>query len=528
VGDQVSGTEPTVDGTESKEPRRAPFDEVERRVAREAIRASLFPKYARTEQIGRYRVDRRLGEGAMGLVFAARDTQLRRDVAIKILRGDLPEAASSDGGARLVREARALARLSHPNVVQIFDAGESDGRIYVAMELVEGETLAHWMREKHELAEIVDVFIQAARGLEAAHQGGLVHRDFKPGNVLVGKDGRVRVGDFGLVRRSHTKSPRSGKETTWDELTIPGTVMGTPAYMPPEQFVAGETDHRSDQFSFCVTLFEALFGERPFPGDSIEKVRKAIFGANVKFPEAAKSVPEPLLGLLRRGLSPLADERFPDMQPVVRTLESVAASLAPAPNAHGTFDALLAALPDGVESLPEVTTRADFVLHVLDFFPLERPPRELTSALASVAALGESDWVSEAMARLIAASAFDQHFRRLSDWRAMVSDFLRDPLRDALPDADWRKSDDAARLAAIAGLWGSRHRGTTLELVEHDADASTARLRLSHPAGLLDDLARVQVSELVRVGASLTRLGFAHVGEIGHDVDCLELALRWG
>src|SRR6185503_849513 len=230
--------------------------------------------------VGRYQLGRVIGSGGMGVVHEGWDPELRRRVAVKLVR---PERSDDAAHARMLREARALARISHPNVVAVYDVGEHGGEIYVATELVDGETMATWCAGRAS-RDIVDAWIQAARGLDAAHAGGIVHRDVKPANVLVGRDGRVRIGDFGLarlgadtvaagpVRRSASVSPdlpehlaRGSYPPPREDdarITETGFVAGTPAYMAPEQ-ARGEIDARSDQYSLGVALVEALVGVRP-------------------------------------------------------------------------------------------------------------------------------------------------------------------------------------------------------------------------------------------------------------------------
>ena len=193
---------------------------------------------------GRFVVIGVLGSGGMGVVLSAYDPKLDRNVALKLLRPEVWSAASGGARERLQREAQAMARLSHPNVVTVYEAGQVGDREFLAMELVDGETLRAWQRaEPRAWRDALAIYIAAGRGLAAAHAAGLVHRDFKPDNVLIGRDGRPRVGDFGLVS--------VGAE--------PRTVRGTPAYMAPEQWSAAEDiDARADQFSFCVALWEAI------------------------------------------------------------------------------------------------------------------------------------------------------------------------------------------------------------------------------------------------------------------------------
>jgi tetratricopeptide (TPR) repeat protein len=214
-------------------------------------------------QLGRYRLDRELGRGGMGVVWQAWDPALERAVAIKLLR---PDAIDDQARARLLREARALAQLQHPNVVAVHDVGEHGGDVYLATELVDGEDLERWQRGRP-AGELLAAYAQAARGLAAAHALGLVHRDVKPSNIFVGRDGRVRVGDFGLATRGPAASDALPDDAD-GRLTDAGAVVGTPAYMAPEQRRGGAVDARADQYSLCVALVEALRGARPAPGTS--------------------------------------------------------------------------------------------------------------------------------------------------------------------------------------------------------------------------------------------------------------------
>ncbi|HET9988068.1 MAG TPA: serine/threonine-protein kinase, partial [Kofleriaceae bacterium] len=243
---------------------------------------------ARGTLVGRYVVLDVLGEGGMGVVYSAFDPELDRKVAIKLLQtresGSTP--STKQGGeqkAWLVREAQALARLSHPNVVAVYDVGTlNEDQVFVAMELVEGVTLREWLKaEARPWREVLPVLVAAGAGLAAAHEAGLVHRDFKPDNVLVARDGRPRVMDFGLarLRRASTHDDAQPKDTSdvapsagaietrsplSEQLTIAGAMLGTPAYMAPELYNGATADARSDQFAFAVTLFEALFRARPY------------------------------------------------------------------------------------------------------------------------------------------------------------------------------------------------------------------------------------------------------------------------
>jgi eukaryotic-like serine/threonine-protein kinase len=236
-------------------------------VTRTTVQARAAGQLARGAAVGRYVVLDLVGEGAMGQVYAAYDPVLDRKVAIKLLHL-LTEGA--DARERLLREAKSLARVAHPNLVGVHDAGAFQESVFIAMEFVDGKTLREWLKAAPPQAEVIDVFLQAARGLAAAHAAGLVHRDFKPENVLVGKDGRVRVSDFGLARdvselpRPVELPPATGELETPRVHTATGALVGTPAYMAPEQLAGQRADASADQFSFAVALAEALSGHRPF------------------------------------------------------------------------------------------------------------------------------------------------------------------------------------------------------------------------------------------------------------------------
>jgi serine/threonine protein kinase len=279
------------------------------------------------DKVGRYLVLSVLGTGGMGVVFAAYDPQLDRKVALKLLRAGLG-VNTKEARARLKREAQAIAQLSHPNVVGVYDVGTTDdGDLYIAMEFVEGDTLTTWLKRwPRTWREIVDVYLQAARGLLAAHSVGLLHRDFKPDNVLVGSDSRVRVTDFGLARSliapDEAARPTSDTTALNVDLTATGTVLGTPRYMPPEQLTGPDIDARSDQFSYCVALFEALYGNHPLPGATSVAMLEQGSRANPA-PEGTK-VPPSIGRAVQRGLERDRGKRF-------ATMAALIAELTPAP-----------------------------------------------------------------------------------------------------------------------------------------------------------------------------------------------------
>ena len=311
--------------------------------------------------IGRYTVLERLGAGATATVFSAYDAQLERIVALKILRAQLQ---TSDIGVRLLREAQAMARLRHPNVVTVYDVGTFDDRIYIAMEFVDGATLRKWVqREPRQWRQVLEVLKGAGRGLAAAHEAGLVHRDFKPDNVLVGSDGRVLVTDFGIARRDQStpstsegtseagagetvgrtlkerleqeraetsataeatstiepSTPRSWSSSSSEPLTEEGAVLGTPGYIAPEHIFEGVADARSDQFSFAVTMYVTLYGAHPFRFKNLSTYCDAV----QKPPQAppTSGVPAWVHAVIERGLAQNPEQRFAAIADLLAELE---------------------------------------------------------------------------------------------------------------------------------------------------------------------------------------------------------------
>ncbi len=289
---------------------------------------------ANGETVGRYLIVGRLGAGGMGIVYAAYDPELDRKLAIKLLRANL-RGSTDEARTRLLREAQAMARLSHPNVVSVHDVGTHDGRVYLAMEFISGGTLKEWLKLPHPRAEVLTRFRQAGAGLAAAHAAGLIHRDFKPDNVLLGSAGECKVTDFGLARASpsmpsmsqETRSgdavqPRDKSELLSTELTAYGSVMGTPAYMSPEQFGQGEVDARTDQFSFCVALWEGLTGARPFVSEGLPGLALAVSTGRITESPRSQRMPTWLRRVLLRGLRAKPSERFHSMDELLNALSN--------------------------------------------------------------------------------------------------------------------------------------------------------------------------------------------------------------
>ncbi|HVR63428.1 MAG TPA: serine/threonine-protein kinase, partial [Polyangia bacterium] len=331
-------------------------------------RESMVPRGA---VIGRYIALELIGRGGMGEVYAAYDPELDRKIAIKLLRGTPGSGGSlagADSRTRLMREAKAIAKLSHPNVIVVYDVGTFEDRVFVAMEFVDGHTFNYWLNaERRHWSDILKVFVAAGRGLGAAHDKQLVHRDFKPDNVMIRSDGQVRVMDFGLARLAdRDKKPwiaavpaaleaasaqRKAAENELDStrivgangsasdgpllpagitpssapldliLTRTGSMLGTPAYMAPEQFLGRATDARTDQFSFCVALYEALYAQRPFAGQTLFALTANVVQGFVTQPPAQSPVPVWLRDVLMRGLSVAPEDRWPSMDVLLAELE---------------------------------------------------------------------------------------------------------------------------------------------------------------------------------------------------------------
>jgi serine/threonine protein kinase len=321
-------------------------------------RANLL---TRGRALGRYVVLDLVGKGAVGQVYAAYDPELDRKVAIKLLHAHEGQRGSANDRLRLIREAQAIAKVSHPNVVVVFDVGTFEDQVFVAMEFIEGQTLRYWIEARRRpWPEVVKMFVDAGRGLAAAHEKKLVHRDFKPENVMVGADGQPRVMDFGLARSvgeaanptvgpaadpadttstafqedlnatrvlNQGESPlpsdiRRNPDTIDMRLTRTGSLVGTPAYMSPEQFTGQPAGEEADQFSFCVALYEALYEERPFAGRTLDELENHVMAGRIRAPRDRRDVPERIYKALLRGLQPDRRARWPSMRALLSELDN--------------------------------------------------------------------------------------------------------------------------------------------------------------------------------------------------------------
>lgn len=294
-------------------------------VMRDQVLSAIFPSL----QLQRRKIDRfpildRLGSGGMGVVYSGYDEELDRRIAIKLVRS--PDAGHADVYAkRLLQEARVMARLTHPNVVQVYQTGPSEDGTFIAMEFIQGQTLADWLEasEKRSWREVVDIFVQAGRGLAAAHAAGIVHRDFKPANAMIDHKGIVKVLDFGLARDACPREPTDAGTNPdsvgskgHERLTQTGAVMGTPAYMSPEQLRGHPPSPRSDQYNFSVALYQGLYGERPFP-----TIAMAMLSGAVPTPPENHGVPDWVHQLVLRGLSSDPERRHESMDTLLDALE---------------------------------------------------------------------------------------------------------------------------------------------------------------------------------------------------------------
>ena len=317
---ELAVTNQSIDPEPVADPTRDP--------ARESYKVA--PRLTEGDKVGRYVVLNKVGDGGMGVVYAAYDPELDRKVAIKLLMTSLGgslDAELAEQRTRLLREAQAMAKLSHPNVITVHDVGEFGDQVFVAMEFIDGCTLTKWLESKQSWRERLATLLAAGRGLAAAHRAGLVHRDFKPDNVLIDREGRAVVTDFGLAR------PAAGKTDSFKtlavvestpvmsaQLTRTGALVGTPAYMAPEQLAGDRSDALADQFSFCVTVYEGLYGQRPFEGRVLGELMANVSTGRIRPLPRDTEVPRRVRRALLRGLSVDREARFPTMESLISEL----------------------------------------------------------------------------------------------------------------------------------------------------------------------------------------------------------------
>jgi len=429
--------------------------------------------------IGRYVVIDELGAGAMGRVYAAFDPRLDRKVALKLIRSQHVFGSRSDrGAARLLAEAQALARLAHPNVVGVHDVEIVDGSVAIAMEFVAGTTVRGWLATPRTWREIVAVLAAAGSGLAAAHRAGIIHRDFKPDNVMIGDDGRARVVDFGLARADAPSSDADearvslgGAVTTTPLDTATHGIAGTPAYMAPELYGSGSADARSDQFSFCVALYEALYGHRPFEGNTPAAMLANVVAGRILAPED-REVPTWVHRVIVRGLAAAPDQR------------------------HASMDELLAALARDPSERRRRFVVVAAILAVFGFgvaatWRAARPDDPCESDQAELAGI----WDDEVRGRVAAALAATgvawadtariEVERRLDAFAAELVEMSRDNCRAT----HVRREQSDAMLDLRTACLGARRRelaATTKVLVAADADVARESVRILGALGSIE------------------------------------------
>lgn len=394
-------------------------------------------KHARAEHlptnIGRYVVLRELGQGGMGVVYSAYDPDLDRKIALKVVRDDV--GMGTFGHNRIKQEAQAMARVAHPNVAHVYEVGEylsPQGRkIFIAMEFIAGESLEQWQSKagthtKASLDQCLRLYAQAAAGLAAAHASGLIHRDFKPSNVLIGRDGRVRVLDFGLARTTDSPSVDVDVDSQSDQraempkssrprLTMVGSILGTPGYMAPEQLLGQEVDARSDQFSFCAALYEAIYQQLPYGSDHLEEYADSILRASLRPPPGrtgSVEVPLVIQQVLTKGLSIEPSARFLSLDALVAVLKDALLPDAETQSMHRNKVLLGAAI-----TLSVVLTTASILWVYHDGKRGDLRPNMLMAWIVSVSVLG-------VVALLRKKILTQPRFRRLSHLMLLVSGYL--------------------------------------------------------------------------------------------------------
>ncbi|MCH9687711.1 MAG: protein kinase [Deltaproteobacteria bacterium] len=302
---------------ESKDPRA---DALARQVAYQTIRQELFER-GEELMFGRYRIDRLIGRGGMAEVFEGYDPELDRRVAIKRVRHVPPAAEGSAWRQALLTDARSAARIQHPHIVEMHDCGLHANELFVVMELVQGPTLAEWLTQADRgWREIVEMFVQAGLGLAAAHARGVVHRDFKPSNVLIGTDGRARVADFGIA---HALGGLDSAPDPTARSSGSMKLVGTARYMAPEQIQGSSIGPAVDQFAFCISLYQAVFRSGPFEGATIDALLLDVIEGRPRVPRDRHGAPRALVTAILHGLAARPELRHESMRALIGTLESI-------------------------------------------------------------------------------------------------------------------------------------------------------------------------------------------------------------
>ncbi|HWM87414.1 MAG TPA: serine/threonine-protein kinase, partial [Kofleriaceae bacterium] len=426
--------------------------------------------------IDRYIVVEQIGMGGMGVVYKAHDPDLGRHVALKLLRaGD----AGGRHALRLEREARAIARLAHPNVVAIHDVGMVGADLFIAMEYVEGKSLRRWLGSApRPLHAVLDVLLQAARGLAAAHDAGLVHRDFKPDNVLVGDDGRVRVLDFGLARAARGDDddvavlPEEDRVALDSSMTPAGMAVGTPRYMAPEQHRGEDVDGRADQYAWAVVLYQALTGQRPFDATEYRALRELALRGEVQPFPASAAVPRWLERMIRRAMSVERGDRYPAMHDIIAELSEDREALRRAAlDGSADTEAMVAAFPPPDADAAQV--------HRLRLLIEEAWSTKSRGALAPALGLARQVTAEAAAIDYIPLRAASLYLvgnleHRMGDPRAAHATLLAAARAAARAGDDWQVANTWVFLVLVLGV--GLGRAAEAEVIAQVAEVALARV----------------------------------------------------
>jgi hypothetical protein len=495
-------------------------DELEIEVARTAITSALFSGVAvQPATVGRYVLRQRLGAGGMGIVFAAHDPSLKRDLAIKLLH---PRTRDPREDHLLLREAQSTAGLVHPALVTIYDVGLHEGRVFIAMEQIAGPSMQEWLFEGRPWRHSVAVLARAARGIEAAHARGIIHRDFKPANVLLGRDGRVCIADFGLaqqVMHANFTPPSPSYPRSYDAmraLTQSRRIAGTPAYMAPEQYLGTVQDERTDQFAFCASLYEAVFGQKPFEAATIDALKEAVLTSQPIMPPR-DDVPASLIDAVSRGLSKDRRDRFANMGELASLLESLSEHVdlarvlgdgarageadcpqqtARKPGEGATisvYEAYLRQLPEGLDTALEQRLPSKIYQVILANRPLRNPPGELVPIMANLASQSTMPAVH---ARAILSAVYDEHFRSLDAWRLFFGETSRSAVKLLATSFALARPSSVHFIHTLAGAYNSRAQGVRIEII--DDAPGTATLRIHFAPHTLNEVSWVAWEEFIR------------------------------